>query len=320
MLSDSILQHLTSNYGAHQYQLWVYVFFNKRGLMEALGRFGNMMAKAKFEDFYMGFNQAAEKFLMVDVGSGKEAADAKIKGKGYPLLRLTVSCLTQKRTAHLEDDIRLPQTYKVIFGGEHPFLLSVTRHKNERSILGCHDNGYVTNLRSLITTGFKQKLILLRSYADLAAGIADLALPVLTIPDLFLTQKLGTPHIAPTVLGAPPGLGPLYSSPRVGPTQSTVPVAVPLVLSEVLEPPDSIPELMVEPDIFAPRRPSIPSSYSSAVQSSIRTPTPDLDSSSSTASDTSDEVLDHPPAPTPRQINPKIVSGPSPLSAMPDFT
>lgn len=81
MLSDSILQHLISNYGAHQYQLWVYVFFNKRGLTEALGRFGNMTAKAKFEEFYVGFNQAAEKFLMVDVGSGKEAADAKIKGQ-----------------------------------------------------------------------------------------------------------------------------------------------------------------------------------------------------------------------------------------------
>jgi hypothetical protein len=29
----------------------------------------------------MGFNQAAERFMIVDVGSGKEAADAKIKGK-----------------------------------------------------------------------------------------------------------------------------------------------------------------------------------------------------------------------------------------------
>jgi hypothetical protein len=87
MLSDSILQYLISNYGVHQYQLWVYVFFNKRGLMEAFGRFGNTIAKAKFEDFYIGFNQAAEKFLMVDVGSGKEAADAKIKGRSsLPLI------------------------------------------------------------------------------------------------------------------------------------------------------------------------------------------------------------------------------------------
>lgn len=36
--------------------------------------------KQKFEDFVIGFNQAAERFLMVDVGTAKEAADAKIKG------------------------------------------------------------------------------------------------------------------------------------------------------------------------------------------------------------------------------------------------
>jgi hypothetical protein len=37
-------------------------------------------AKARFDDFMMGFNLAAERFIMVDVGSAKEAADAKIKG------------------------------------------------------------------------------------------------------------------------------------------------------------------------------------------------------------------------------------------------
>ena len=175
--------------------------------------------------------------------------------------------------------------------------------------LGCHDNGYVTNLRSQITAGFKQKLILLRSYAELAAGIADLDLPVLTIPDLFLTQKLGAPH-APTISCGPP-----TSSPRAGPVQNTPPIALPLVLSENEETsPSAIPELMVEPDIFAPRR--LSSSHSSAGRSvQNRAPTPDLDSSSSTASDTSDEGLYQHPAPTfrPRHINPKIVSRLSPL-------
>ena len=80
-LSDAILQFLTVNYGGHQYQLWVYIFFNKRGLMDTYGRAGNWTARTKFEEFYMGFNEAAEKFIMVDVGSRKEAADAKIKGK-----------------------------------------------------------------------------------------------------------------------------------------------------------------------------------------------------------------------------------------------
>lgn len=56
--------------------------------------------------------------------------------------------------------------------------------------IGCHDNGYVTTLRSQITAGFKHKLILLPSYTEMAAGISELALPSFTIPDLFLTKKL----------------------------------------------------------------------------------------------------------------------------------
>ncbi|KAF5388138.1 hypothetical protein D9615_000264 [Tricholomella constricta] len=267
-LSDSILQHLSSTFGANQYQLWVYVFFNKRGLVDTFGRVGNMMAKVKFEDFMMGFNQAAERFLMVDVGDAKEAADAKIK-------------------ARLEDEIRLPQTYKIIFGG-------------------CHDNGYVTNLRSQITAGFKQKLILLRSYTDMAAGIADLELPVLTISDLFLTQKLVTLHSAPVALAGQ--IGHNNSSPRVGPTQCTASVPT-LALSELDQAPISTPEPTAEVGkCIPPRRPSIPSSYSSAVQfAQKRASTPDLDSGSST-SEASDDL---PERTTPtfrgsRHVNPNI--------------
>jgi hypothetical protein len=79
-LSDAIGQYLSSNCAINQFQLWVYVFFNKRGLLETFGRAGLPIAKAKLDDFVLGFNQAAERFLMIDVGSGKEAADAKIKG------------------------------------------------------------------------------------------------------------------------------------------------------------------------------------------------------------------------------------------------
>lgn len=81
-LSDYAAQYLSTNYALNQFQLWVYVFYNKRGLMDAFGRAGLGASRAKFDDFAMGFNQATERFLMVDVGGGKEAADAKIKGSG----------------------------------------------------------------------------------------------------------------------------------------------------------------------------------------------------------------------------------------------
>jgi len=58
------------------------------------------------------------------------------------------------------------------------------------SRIGCHDNGYVSTIRSHITSGYKHKLILLRSYTEHAAGFDELELPILAIPGLFITQKL----------------------------------------------------------------------------------------------------------------------------------
>ncbi|KAJ4472338.1 hypothetical protein J3R30DRAFT_3524594 [Lentinula aciculospora] len=224
-LSDSIIQHLSEQYGSHQYQLWVYVFLNKKGLMETLGRLGSPSLKNNFEDFVTGFNQAAERFSMLDVGNAKEAADAKIK-------------------CHLEDDIRLPQTFKVIFAG-------------------CHDNGYVTNLRSQITAGYKNKLILLKSYAEMASGIAEMDLPILAIPDLFVTQKLGVTEIAPRL--------PSYSSATKVPPPAG-------------EPKETNKQIPVNP-----QNALLPTSYSAvAAVSYKRFSTPELDSSEGSTSSESD--------------------------------
>ncbi|KAJ7904396.1 hypothetical protein B0H14DRAFT_2662655 [Mycena olivaceomarginata] len=144
-LSDSIMQFLSANYGARPYQLW-------RGLTDTFNRVGLGSLCKTFEDFVVGFNQATERFVMVDVGSMKEAADVKLK-------------------VHLQDDIQLPQTFKVVFGG-------------------CHDGGYLACLRSSETSGYREKLILLKGYTQMAPAIAELDLPFIEIPDLFMTQKL----------------------------------------------------------------------------------------------------------------------------------
>jgi hypothetical protein len=57
-------------------------------------------------------------------------------------------------------------------------------------LLGCHDNGYVTTLRSHITSGSRDKLVLLQSYGEVASGIGALNLPIISIPNLFISQKL----------------------------------------------------------------------------------------------------------------------------------
>ncbi|KAG5636433.1 hypothetical protein H0H81_008108, partial [Sphagnurus paluster] len=211
----------------------------------------NYMVKARFEDFIIGFNEAAERFLMMDVGDAKEAADAKIKA----------AQITEQ-----------PET-------------------------GCHDNGYVATLRSHITAGFKQKLILLQSYSEMATGIADLELPVLNIPDLFLTQKLVTPVSIALI-------GKITRSPQTVLPQCSEPSPTPPALPEIDGGRDATPELLVGVGSTPPRRPCIPNSYSSAVQFVQRQPsTPDLDSSGSTTSEGSDDI----PAPKgTRHVNPNI--------------
>ncbi|KAH8105372.1 hypothetical protein BXZ70DRAFT_522119 [Cristinia sonorae] len=134
------------------FTLSVFVFLHKKGLMEALGRAGYTTEKTKFDEFLAGFNQAGQRFVMVDVGAGKENADSKLK-------------------AFLHDHVRSPQTSKIFFGASH-------------------DNGYTPDLKSLISDGYGHKLILLPGYTEIAYSIRELELDTLLIPNLFLADKL----------------------------------------------------------------------------------------------------------------------------------
>ena len=85
--------------------------------------------------------------------------------------------------ALLEDEIKLPQTEKIILQvctmSNHVLPASMSR-------VGCHDHGYIVSLHSQITAGFKQKLNLLRGYIDMATGFNELKLPTFSIPDPFV--------------------------------------------------------------------------------------------------------------------------------------
>ncbi|KAF8216206.1 hypothetical protein K438DRAFT_1800249 [Mycena galopus ATCC 62051] len=134
-------------------QVWTSVYFNKSGLGETLVN-QDICTKEQFEEFCFGFNQAAPMISLLDVGPGKEAADAKIK-----------ECLRVFT--------RFPQTSFVFFGGGH-------------------DNGYTSALTSLENEGFLHKVVLLRGYKDVAVELKNLRLPELTIDGLFMTSKLPT--------------------------------------------------------------------------------------------------------------------------------
>ena len=63
-----------------QFQLHVYVFYNRRGLMSILKRCGHGEAAVMFDDFVVGFNQAAERFAIIDTGELMEGSDHKMRG------------------------------------------------------------------------------------------------------------------------------------------------------------------------------------------------------------------------------------------------
>ena len=106
--------------------------------------------------------------------------------------------------AYLEEEVKAPQTIKVLFAGKPRLspLCYVCPHRAS----GCHDSGYLTSIRPLITNGYRQKLILMPGYDQMAFGYASLELPVLTAPSLFEHDKLvtsspvlGSPKISPAV-------------------------------------------------------------------------------------------------------------------------
>ncbi|KAG8880128.1 hypothetical protein FRB97_001059 [Tulasnella sp. 331] len=135
------------------------VFFNRMGLCKTLLA-NNFCTAQNFLDFFIGFNQASPLVTLVDVGDGKEAADAKLRGESWHSLALHT---------------RLPQTRKVFFGG-------------------AHDNGYVPILRSLDTEGHAHKLVILRGHTKMAhefeTYLDDTSTDVIAIPGLFLEKKI----------------------------------------------------------------------------------------------------------------------------------
>jgi hypothetical protein len=124
LLTKGITAHMTAGADAEatgRGQVWLTVYCNKAGLLNALTRH-EMCTAEQFEDFILGFNQASPLFSIVDVGNIKEAADAKIKGglKHHELTRISsLSILHQSEC--LRVFTRFPQTSRVFFGGQNGY-------------------------------------------------------------------------------------------------------------------------------------------------------------------------------------------------------
>ncbi|KAG8964103.1 hypothetical protein FRC03_002235 [Tulasnella sp. 419] len=174
-------QASTGNPPPNLFQLYVVIYFNATGLSKILSN-NNICSEGQLTEFMEGFNQANPLFTMVDVGRGKEAADAKLKES----LRLF---------------IKLPQTRHVIFGG-------------------AHDSGYLHELRSFQTDGLLEKLIVLKGNYEVAYEVKQFVLekgiPLLGINDILL-QRRPTNSQSRSYLTAAAREGPNLLSPPLSP-------------------------------------------------------------------------------------------------------
>lgn len=300
-LTERIRQFMSAE-GFEQYQLWVYLFYHKRGLLDTFGRMGWSTVKTKFDEFMLGFNQAAERFIMVDVGSSKEAADAKLKGELAPM----VICRILKLFLDIQFILKITFVFPTLtrYSSE---VGSASTSLHDSLILhrtGCHDNGYVHNLRSVVTSGLGDKLVLMPGYSDIAIDIKALQLPELRVPELFLSTKLVVPPYNAIATVPPPGLAP--TTPKLS-------AAV-----QPISPPAAPPGLdRFSGDGLMARRQS--QSYKSVLQapqvvSGVRYGSPGTELSESSESSEASEIplrfprLTPPSPPRQRRITPQLVS------------
>ncbi|KAL1738088.1 hypothetical protein HDZ31DRAFT_5110, partial [Schizophyllum fasciatum] len=77
-LRESIVSHLHDTLGDTGYLIWVFGFLNKRGLSSVLNSVS--LNGGKLHEFVSGSNQSNDRFILLDVGEIKEAADVKLRG------------------------------------------------------------------------------------------------------------------------------------------------------------------------------------------------------------------------------------------------
>ena len=159
------------------------------------------------------------------------------------------------------------------------------------------------NLRSVITSGFGDKLVLMPGYSDVAIDIRALQLRELRVPELFMSSKLVAPSYNVIATGPPPGLAPTTPKLSAAPPPISPPVA-----------PPGLNYMSGEGQGMA-RRQSL-QSYKSALQAPpVRLGSPGAEPSESSESSEASEIplrfprLTPPSPPRQRRIDHRLVSG-----------
>jgi len=147
-LTKKIAEYLSQE-GVQVYgrlSFWITIYINKRRLLGILPNEG-ICTGEQLDSFLSGFSQASARFLVVDVGQGKDDVDVKLK-------------------EYLQTYLRFPQTLKVFFGGD--------------------DDTYVPMLEGIEKEKLTGKLVLLEGGRDFRNGLQQFALPSMRVEELFM--------------------------------------------------------------------------------------------------------------------------------------
>ncbi|KAG8218787.1 hypothetical protein J3R82DRAFT_4462 [Butyriboletus roseoflavus] len=167
-LTKAVADYLTSQdiHVLGQLSFWITIYYNRIGLASVLERH-QICTSEQLEAFTMGFSQASPRFLLVDVGYGKDATYTKI-------------------TEYLQTYIRFPQTQRI-------FLADA----------GGSDSAYVSTITTLQGDGLANKLTFLEAAGAGANQSPRLRFPTLYVDNLFMTHQATPP---PSATHHPPPL------------------------------------------------------------------------------------------------------------------
>ncbi|KAI0774414.1 hypothetical protein C8Q74DRAFT_1368893 [Fomes fomentarius] len=148
--------------GFDRLSFWVTIYLNKRAVLTTLQN-ERIATQEQFEGFLVGFGQASPRFVIMDVGPGRESTEAKVK-------------------EYVKTYIRFPQTLRVFMGGIDDSYLNMYGNLEEEDLAG--------------------KLVLLQVPKDSSPAVRHMAVRSIHLDGLFMEERLGPGPIAPGPLTA----------------------------------------------------------------------------------------------------------------------
>ncbi|KAG1780138.1 hypothetical protein EV702DRAFT_1080947 [Suillus placidus] len=189
-LTRAVADYLTSEdvHVLGRLSFWVTIFFNKAILASVLERH-KLCSPEQLDAFIMGFSQSSPRFVLVDVGYGKDATFTKITGRH---VLISVPSITYAHLEYLQTYLRFPQTQRIFFAGGQ-------------------ENTYAPTIAALQNDGLLGKVAFLEACRTSPNYAQKHRLPILTVDTLFINQRLSPPLRTPPLLNMN-GLSPTMTS------------------------------------------------------------------------------------------------------------